>query len=34
MLRILSAILLIFLAACASPAPPKPAMVPIGTTGD
>jgi len=34
MLRILSAVLLISLAACASPAPPKPAMVPVGTTGD
>jgi hypothetical protein len=34
MLRVLSAILLISLAACAAPAPPRPAMVPFGTGGD
>jgi hypothetical protein len=34
MLRVLTAVLLISLAACATPAPPKPAMVALGTSGD
>jgi hypothetical protein len=34
MLRVHSAILLILLAACTTPAPPKPAMVPLGAGGD
>jgi hypothetical protein len=34
MLRVLTAVLLISLAACAAPAPPKPAMVALGTSGD
>jgi len=34
MLRVLAAVLLLSLAACAAPEPPKPAMVPIGTSGD
>jgi hypothetical protein len=34
MLRVLSVILLISLAACAAPAPPRPAMVPFGSGGD
>jgi hypothetical protein len=34
MLRVLAAVLLISLAACATPAPPKPAMVALGTSGD
>jgi hypothetical protein len=34
MLRALTAVLLISLAACATPAPPKPAMVALGTSGD
>jgi hypothetical protein len=34
MLRVLPAVLLVFLAGCATPAPPKPAMVPLGTAGD
>ena len=34
MLRVLIAVLLISLAACTTPAPPKPAMVPLGTGGD
>jgi hypothetical protein len=34
MLRVLPAVLLIFLAACVTPAPPRPAMVPFGTGGD
>jgi hypothetical protein len=33
MLRILAAVLLIALAACTTPAPPKPAMVALGTGG-
>lgn len=33
MLRVLAAVLLISLAACATPAPPKPAMVALGTGG-
>jgi hypothetical protein len=33
MLRVLAAVLLIALAACASPAPPRPAMVPLGSSG-
>ena len=32
--RVLAAVLLIFLAACAAPEPPKPAMVPLGSSGD
>jgi hypothetical protein len=34
MLRLLIAVLLISLGACATPAPPKPAMVALGTSGD
>jgi hypothetical protein len=34
MLRVLTAVLLISLGACVTPAPPKPAMVALGTTGD
>ncbi|WP_395020229.1 CC0125/CC1285 family lipoprotein [Dongia sp.] len=34
MLRVLTAVLLISLAACAAPAPPRPAMVALGTSGD
>jgi hypothetical protein len=34
MLRVLTAVLLISLAACATPAPPRPAMVALGTSGD
>lgn len=34
MLRALTAILLISLTACATPAPPRPAMVSLGTSGD
>ena len=33
-MRVLLVSLLLLLAACATPAPPKPAMVPVGTTGD
>jgi hypothetical protein len=34
MLRVLTAVLLVSLAACATPAPPRPAMVPLGASGD
>lgn len=34
MLRVLTAVMLLSLAACAAPAPPRPAMVALGTSGD
>jgi hypothetical protein len=34
MLRVLTAVLLLSLGACITPAPPKPAMVALGTNGD
>ena len=34
MMRVLLVVLLLAVSACATPAPPKPAMVPLGSTGD